>query len=580
MLMHIFSTISPFRLLTVRKKYCIIFSRGKSIGKEHFHFMITLNGKGVCSGIAIGKISYFTKSDPAVQMLKVENPYAEIDRVEKAKSAAKRQLSELYEKALQEVGGEDAAIFNIQRMLIDDLDYNNAIRKILTEESVNAEFAVAVAADHFETMLASMSDDYMRARSADVRDISDRIIRCLNGADQENVSVGKKIVCADDLAPSETVQMDKENVLAFVTVHGSSNSHTAILARTMGIPAVVDVGRGLTRNLDGAVAAVDGAEGVVYINPDEKILARLEARQQNDMKRRDFMNSFRDSDTVTADGRRIKLYANINSASDIKFAIENGAEGIGLMRSEFLYMNRSDYPDEETQFSAYKTVLESMPDKRVIIRTLDIGADKKADYFGLEKEENPALGYRAIRICLDRKDMFKTQLRALYRASAYGRLAIMFPMIISVEEVRAAKACAKEVMEELKKENIPYDENAEIGIMIETPAAAIISDMLEIEADFFSIGTNDLTQYTLAVDRQNPVLENHYDPYHPALKRMIKTVIDNAHAAGIWVGVCGELGGDVNMTEWFIRSGIDELSAAPSAILELRKRISEINLKM
>lgn len=542
--------------------------------------MITLNGKGVCSGIAIGKISYFTKSAPSVQMLNVENPYAEIDRVEQAKATAKRQLSKLYEKALQEVGGEDAAIFNIQRMLIDDLDYNNAVRKILTEENVNAEFAVAVAADNFETMLASMSDDYMRARSADVRDISDRIIRCLNGADQENVSGRKRIICADDLSPSETVQMDKENVLAFVTVHGSSNSHTAILARTMGIPAVVDVGRGLTRNFDGAVAAVDGAEGVVYINPDEKILARLEARQQNDIKHRELISGFKDVDTVTADGRRIKLYANINSASDAELATDGGAEGIGLMRSEFLYMNRTDYPDEETQFAAYRSVLESMPDKRVIIRTLDIGADKRADYFGLEKEENPALGYRAIRICLDRKDMFKTQLRALYRASAYGRLAIMFPMIISVEEVRAAKACAKEVMEDLEKENIPYDENAEIGIMIETPAAAIISDMLANEADFFSIGTNDLTQYTLAVDRQNPVLEGHYDPYHLALKRMIKTVIDNAHAAGIWIGVCGELGGDVNMTEWFIRSGIDELSAAPSLIPELRKRISEINLKI
>lgn len=541
--------------------------------------MITLNGKGVCSGIAIGKISYFTKSDPAVQLLKVENPYAEIDRVERAKSAAKRQLSELYEKALNEVGGEDAAIFNIQRMLIDDLDYNNAIRKILIEESVNAEFAVAVAADNFETMLASMADDYMRARSADVRDISDRIIRCLNGADQENVSGGKRIICADDLTPSETIQMDKNNILAFVTVHGSSNSHTAILARTMGIPAVVDVGRGLTRNLDGAFAAVDGAEGVVYINPDEKLLARLKLRQQIEVKREELIKSFKDMDTFTADGRRIKLYANINSVSDTELAAEYGAEGIGLMRSEFLYMNRTDYPDEETQFEAYKSVLESMPDKRVIVRTLDIGADKKADYFGLEKEENPALGYRAIRICLDRKDMFKTQLRALYRASAYGRLAIMFPMIISVEEVRAAKACAKEVVEELKKENIPCDENAEIGIMIETPAAVIISDILASDVDFFSIGTNDLTQYTLAVDRQNPVLEGHYDPYHPALKRMIKTVIDNAHAAGIWVGVCGELGGDVNMTEWFIRSGIDELSAAPPMIPELRKRISEVDLK-
>lgn len=541
--------------------------------------MITLNGKGVCSGIAIGKISYFTKSAPDIRLLNVENPYAELDRVEKAKSSAKRQLSELYEKALKEVGGEDAAIFNIQRMLIDDLDYNNAIRKIITEENVNAEFAVAVAADNFETMLASMSDDYMRARSADVRDISDRIIRCLNGAGEENIAGGKRIICADDLSPSETVQMDKENVLAFVTVHGSSTSHTAILARTMGIPAVVDVGRGLTRNFDGAVAAVDGAEGVVYINPDDKILSRLEARQSADLNRRDLINIFRGSDTVTADGRRIKLYANINSSSDAKLAVENGAEGIGLMRSEFLYMNRSDYPDEDIQFEAYKTVLEGMPDKRVIIRTLDIGADKKADCFGLEKEENPALGYRAIRICLDRKDMFKTQLRALYRASAYGRLAIMFPMIISVDEVRAAKACAKEAMEELKKENVPFDENTEIGIMIETPAAAVISDMLATEADFFSIGTNDLTQYTLAVDRQNPILEKHYDPYHLALKRMIKTVIDNAHAAGIWVGVCGELGGDINMTEWFIRSGIDELSAAPPAIPELRKRISEIDLK-
>ncbi|MDE6131951.1 MAG: phosphoenolpyruvate--protein phosphotransferase, partial [Oscillospiraceae bacterium] len=322
------------------------------------------------------------------------------------------------------------------------------------------------------------------------------------------------------------------------------------------------------------------SEGVVYINPDEKILSRLKMRQQIELKREELIKGFKNMDTFTADGRRIKLYANINSASDAKLATDSGAEGIGLMRSEFLYMNRTDYPDEETQFAAYKSVLESMPDKRVIIRTLDIGADKKADYFGLEKEENPALGYRAIRICLDRKDMFKSQLRALYRASAYGRLAIMFPMIISVEEVRAAKACAKEVMEELKKENIPYDENAEIGIMIETPAAAIISDMLANVADFFSIGTNDLTQYTLAVDRQNSVLEGHYDPYHPALKRMIKTVIDNAHSAGIWVGVCGELGGDTNMTEWFIRSGIDELSAAPSLIPELRKRISEINLKI
>lgn len=540
--------------------------------------MVTLNGKGVCSGIAIGKISYFKKSAPDVQLVSVENPRAELDRVERAKLAAKRQLSELYGKALIEVGGEDAAIFNIQRMMIDDLDYNNAIVSIITNQKVNAEYAVAVAADNFETMLASMSDDYMRARSADVRDISDRIIRCLNGADEENIGSGKRIVCAADLSPSETVRMDKENVLAFVTVRGSSTSHTAILARTMGIPAVVDVGRGLSRNYDGALAAVDGAEGVVYINPDEKILFRLKAKQMEDMLQKEYMDSFKTGETLTADGKKIKLYANITNASDAKAALESGAEGIGLMRSEFLYLGRDDYPDEETQFEAYKSVLEIMPDKRVIVRTLDIGADKQAEYLGLDHEENPAMGYRAIRVCLDRPDIFKTQLRALYRASAYGRLAIMFPMIISAEEIRKAKACAAEARAELKSEGIPYDENTEIGIMIETPAAAVISDILAAEVDFFSIGTNDLTQYTLAVDRQNPVLERHYDPYHPALKRLVKTVIDNAHSAGIWVGVCGELGRDVNMTEWFVRSGIDELSVVPPAIPEIRRRIGGIDL--
>lgn len=542
--------------------------------------MITLNGKGVCSGIAIGKISYLTKSAPDVQLISVEDPRAELDRVERAKLAAKRQLSELYGKALIEVGGEDAAIFNIQRMMIDDTDYNNAIASIITNQGVNAEFAVAVAADNFETMLASMADDYMRSRSADVRDISDRIIRCLNGADEESLGGGKRIICAADLSPSETMRMDKENVLAFVTARGSSTSHAAILARTMGIPAVVDVGRRLSRAYDGALAAVDGSEGVIYINPDEKILFRLKAKQMEDMLQKEFMDSYRTGETLTADGKKIKLYANVTDADSARSAIEFGAEGIGLLRSEFLYLGRDNYPDEETQFEAYKSVLEMMPDKRVIVRTLDIGADKQADYLGLEPEENPAMGYRAIRICLDRRDIFKTQLRALYRASAYGRLAIMFPMIISAEEIRDAKDCAAEVRAELKSEGIPYDEDTETGIMIETPAAAVISDILAAEVDFFSIGTNDLTQYTLAVDRQNPILERHYDPYHPALKRLVKTVIDNAHSAGIWVGVCGELGGDTNMTEWFIRSGVDELSVVPPAIPGLRRRIGSIDLSL
>lgn len=538
--------------------------------------MIKLKGNGVCSGIVIGRIAYIDKTAPEVRMLKSDDPAAEIRRVEDAKASAREQLSELYEKTLEDVGEESAQIFNIQRMMLDDNDYNNAVRSIINNEGVNAEYAVAVAADNFEMMLSSMKDDYMRARSADVRDLSDRIIRCLNGkAQAENNFSGKRIICAFDLTPSETVQMDKSNVLAMVTAVGSSVSHAAILAKTMGIPAVVGVGRTLSSDHNGELAAVDGTDGIIYIDPDEKTIAELEAKHKEELKRREIVKKLKGRSTATRDGRKINLYANIGGVSDVEAVIANDAEGIGLFRSEFLYMEGKNLPSEEVQFAAYKKVVESMGGKRVIVRTMDIGADKQTDCLNLEPEENPAMGYRAIRICLTHKDIFKTQLRALYRASAYGKLAIMFPMIISAGEIRTARFFAEEVKSELREAGIPFDENVEIGIMIETPAAAVISDVLAKEVDFFSIGTNDLTQYTLAIDRQNPILEEFYDPYHPALKRMIKTVIDNAHAAGIWVGICGELGGDPNMTDWLIKAGIDEISVSPSVVLEIRSRISE-----
>lgn len=538
--------------------------------------MIMLKGNGVCSGIVIGRIAYIDKSAPEVKMLRRDDNNAELQRVEDAKAEAYTQLTELYEKTLDDVGAESAEIFNIQRMMLDDNDYNNAVKKIISDENVNAEYAVAVAGDNFEMMLSSMQDDYMRARSADVRDLSDRLIRCLNGKTQEDNSfAGKRIICAFDLTPSETVQMDKGNVLAMVTAVGSSVSHAAILARTMGIPAVVGVGRKLSSDYNGELAAVDGTDGIIYIDPDEKTLAELEAKHKAEIKHREVVNRLKGRSTATRDGRKINLYANIGGVTDVEAVIANDAEGIGLFRSEFLYMDGKNLPSEEVQFVAYKKVIESMNGKRVIVRTMDIGADKKTDCLELEPEENPAMGYRAIRICLNNKDIFKTQLRALYRASAYGKLAIMFPMIISVGEVRAARYFVDEVKSELREEGIPFDENVEIGIMIETPAAAVISDILAKEVDFFSIGTNDLTQYTLAIDRQNPILEEFYDPYHPALKRMIKTVIDNAHSAGIWVGICGELGSDPHMTAWLIKAGIDEISVSPSMVLDIRGRIGE-----
>lgn len=545
--------------------------------------MITLKGKGVCSGIAIGRISYFDKSSLNVKRISVEDTDAELERVEEAKNTAREQLSALYQKALREVGEDNANIFEIHRAMLDDFDYNNAITNIITTQKVNAEYAVAVAADNFVMMLSSMADDYMRARSADVRDISDRIIRCLNGR-SENISVsgerGERIVCAFDLAPSATVQMDKKGLLAFVTAAGSSTSHTAILARTLGIPAVVGVGRKLTAECNGEIAAVDGTAGIIYISPDEKTIAELKEKQRAENRRRALVKELKGRATATRDGKKISLYANIGNLSDIESVIANDAEGIGLLRSEFLYMEKMDFPSEETQFKAYKQILEAMQGKRVIVRTLDVGADKNVDYFGLEQEENPALGYRSIRLCLTRKDIFRTQLRALYRASAFGNLAIMFPMINSVGELRAAKYEAESARNELRAEGIPFDEKVELGIMIETPAAAIISDLLAAEADFFSIGTNDLTQFALAIDRQNPNLEQFYDPYHPALKRLMKTVIDNAHFAGIWAGVCGELGSDPNMTEWFIQAGIDELSVPPSMVLEIRRKISETEVRI
>lgn len=538
--------------------------------------MIKLKGNGVCSGIVVGRIAYIDKTAPEVRMLKADDPAAEIRRVEDAKTVARSQLSELYEKTLENMDAESAEIFNIQRMMLDDHDYNNAVKKIISDECVNAEYAVAVAADNFVMMLSSMKDDYMRARSADVRDLSDRLIRCLNGIDQaENNFAGKRIICAFDLTPSETVQMDKSNVLAMVTAVGSSVSHAAILAKTMGIPAVVGVGRKLSSDYNGELAAVDGTDGVIYINPDDKTLSELEAKHKDELKRREIVKRLKGRSTATRDGRKINLYANIGGVSDVEAVLANDAEGIGLFRSEFLYMDGKTLPSEETQFAAYKKVAEAMGGKPVIVRTMDIGADKQADCLNLEPEENPAMGYRAIRICLTHKDIFRTQLRALYRASAYGKIAIMFPMIISAGEIRTARFFAEEIKNELREEGVPFDENVEIGIMIETPAAAVISDVLAKEVDFFSIGTNDLTQYTLAIDRQNPVLEDFYDPYHPAMKRLIKNVIDNAHAAGIWVGICGELGSDPNMTEWLIKAGIDEISVSPSMVLEIRSRIGE-----
>ena len=542
--------------------------------------MTTLKGKGVYGAIALGRISVFTRREASVKRTHIEDIEAEKARLEKAKEKATEQLRTIYEKALKEVGEANAQIFEIHQMMIEDEDYNESIASIIETQSVNAEYAVAVTADNFSEMFASMDDAYMQARSADVKDISNRIISCLSdGGGSDAVSDEKVIICADDLAPSETVQLDKDKVLAFVTAFGSSNSHTAILARNMNIPAVIGVGTELLNTVkSGVFAAVDGYTGEIFIDPDEETVARLEKKRKEDEEKKHLLQELKGKENVTLDGRKINIYANIGSVDNIGAVLANDAGGIGLFRSEFLYLESSDYPTEEQQFAAYKRVLESMAGKKVIIRTLDIGADKQVDYFGLEKEENPALGYRAIRICLTRPEIFRTQLRALYRASAYGNLGIMFPMITSVSEVEKILAMCGEVREQLKSEGVEVSDNVELGIMIETPAAAIISDRLAPMVDFFSVGTNDLTQYTLACDRQNVNIEQFIDTHHEAILRLIEMSAENAHKHGAWIGICGELAADTSLTETFLRMGIDELSVSPTFVLKVRDAVRKCDL--
>lgn len=537
-------------------------------------------GKGVYGAVAIGKISVFKKNDVSVARTHIDDTEAEKARVEAAKSAAAEQLSAIYEKALKEVGETNAQIFEIHMIMLEDEDYNESIRNIIDTQHVNAEFAVAVTADNFAEMFSSMDDSYMQARAADVKDISNRIIANLTGtasgiADTDD----KMIICADDLAPSETVSLDKDKVLAFVTAHGSSNSHTAILARNMNIPAVIGVGDKFMSDIkDGDDAIVDGFTGEIYLSPDDATKGKMLKKQADDENKKRLLLELKGKENVTIDGSKINIFANIGSIDNIGAVLMNDAGGIGLFRSEFLYLENTDYPTEEQQFNAYKRVLESMAGKKVIIRTLDIGADKQVDYFNLKKEENPALGYRAIRICLTRPEIFKTQLRALFRASVYGHLGIMFPMITSVKELEQILSICDEVKAELKNDGIDYSDSIEIGIMIETPAAAIISDKLAPMVDFFSVGTNDLTQYTLACDRQNPDIEQFCDTHHEAILRLIEMSAENAHKNGAWIGICGELAADTTLTETFLRMGIDELSVSPTYVLKVRDTVRKIDL--
>lgn len=537
-------------------------------------------GKGVYSAIAIGRISVFKKKDLSVKRMRCEDTETEKKRVENAKNLAKEQIGTLYEKALKEVGEANAQIFEIHMMMLDDEDYNESIDNIIDTQKVNAEYAVAVTADNFSEMFLAMDDAYMQARSADIKDISNRIIANLTGIkSEENPLDDKVIICADDLAPSETVSLDKDKVLAFVTAHGSSNSHTAILARNMNIPAIIGVGDTFLDEIrDGQSAIVDGYMGEIYLEPDEETMQNYVLKQKNDEEHRKLLQNLKGKENVTLDGTKINIFANIGGVDNIGAVLANDAGGIGLFRSEFLYLENADFPTEEQQFTAYKKVLESMAGKKVIIRTLDIGADKQADYFGLKKEENPALGMRAIRICLTRPEIFKTQLRALYRASVFGKLGIMFPMITSESEVRKVLEICDEVKSELKQEGIEYSENVELGIMIETPAAAIISDKLAPLVDFFSVGTNDLTQYTLACDRQNPDIENFVDTHHEAILRLIEMAADNAHKNGAWIGICGELAADTTLTETFLKMGIDELSVSPSFVLKVRDVVRKTDI--
>lgn len=540
--------------------------------------MQVFHGKSVTGGVAIGKIFLYKKGEQQVKRVRIEDAEAELQRFHEAQQTAVSQLQELYEKSVKTIGESGAAIFEIHQMMLQDEGFVEAIESIITTQSVNAEYAVATTADNFYKMFSDMEDDYMRERAADVKDISERMLSVLNGAGAGMGGLKEpSIIVADDLAPSETVQLDGSLVLAFVTVHGSLNSHTAILARTMNIPALIGTPVPLTADLDGKIAVLDGAKGDFYVEPEEELLREMEQRKKEEEEKKALLQTLKGKENITRDGRKILLYANIGNSKDLAMVLQNDAGGIGLFRSEFLYLEKDTYPTEEEQFAVYKTVAETMAGKKVIIRTLDIGADKQVPYFSLDQEENPAMGFRAIRICLTRTEIFKTQLRAIYRASAYGNIAVMYPMIISVEEVRKIRAIVTEVKKELDGQKIPYGQ-VEQGIMIETPAAVIMSDELAKEVDFFSIGTNDLTQYTLAIDRQNPQLDAFYDPHHPAILRMIRMVVENAHKAGIWVGICGELGADPSLTREFLEMGVDELSVSPGRILPLRKNILEMDL--
>ena len=533
-------------------------------------------GKSVYKGIVMGPVAVLKKNDYQVKRARIEDPEAEVKRVKEAVEVSKKQLGRLYDKAVREVGEASAAIFEVHQMMLEDEDYLESMENMIRIELVNAEYAAAATGDNFAEMFAAMDDEYMKARSADVKDISERLVRNLSGeGDNDLSSMEPSIIVADDLSPSETVQMDKEKILAFVTVHGSTNSHTAILARMMNIPALIGVPMDLNGLKTGMTAVVDGFSGQVIFEPEEDVRKETEKRMQEEAEKQKLLEELKGKENITPDGRKINIYANIGSVGDLGYVMENDAGGIGLFRSEFLYLGRNDFPTEEEQFQAYKQAVQTMAGKKVIIRTLDIGADKQVDYFNLGKEENPALGYRAIRICLKQPEIFKAQLRALFRAAVYGNLSVMYPMITSTEEVEKIYAIVAEVEEELKKQEVQY-KIPEQGIMIETPAAVMISDRLAEMVDFFSIGTNDLTQYTLAIDRQNEQLDDFYNPHHEAVLRMIRMVVENAHKCGKWAGICGELGADLTLTEQFVRMGVDELSVAPSMILNLRKVVREM----
>lgn len=540
--------------------------------------MEVYQGKSVFGGIAIGRISVHKKDEQQVKRVRIEDSEQEILRYRQAKQTAMEQLQGLYQKALKEVGEANAAIFEIHQMMLEDDDYNESVENIIRMQQVNAEYAVASTGDNFAQMFSAMDDDYMRARSADVKDISERVLSVLGGRATGIAASGEPaIIVADDLAPSETVQLNKDLVLSFVTVHGSVNSHTAILARTMSIPALIGTAIPLTDDIDGKVGIVDGKNGCIYVDPDEDTLGRMQQLKLEEQEKKELLQTLKGRENITIDGKKIMLYANIGNSKDLAAVLQNDAGGIGLFRSEFIYLERDTFPTEEEQFQIYRTVAETMAGKSVIIRTLDIGADKKCDYFEMEPEENPAMGCRAIRICLTRPEIFKTQLRALFRASAFGNISIMYPMIISVDEVRKIKTIVAEIRQELTEQGVTFGEPKQ-GIMIETPAAVMMSEELAKEVDFFSIGTNDLTQYTLAIDRQNPKLDAFYDPHHPAVLRMIQMVVENAHKAGIWAGICGELGADTTLTRRFLAMGVDELSMSPGSILPVRKIILETDV--